>query len=45
MDEKRSEPDRADVEVEPGEEPGREPHGEGTEGWEELEETTDDARS
>jgi len=43
--EKRSEPDRADEEVEPGEEPGRKPLGEGTEGWDELEETADDARS
>jgi hypothetical protein len=45
MEEKRSEPDRADVEVEPGEEPGRNPLGEGPEGWDELEETADDARS
>jgi hypothetical protein len=45
MEEKRSEPDRADADVEPGEELGREPLGEGTEGWEELEETADDARS
>jgi len=45
MEEKRSEPDRAETEVEPEESLGREPLGEGEEGWEELEETADEARS
>lgn len=46
MEEQRSEPDRAATEgVEPEEELGREPLGEGEEGWDELEETADEARS
>lgn len=46
MEERRSEPDRAENEgVEPEESLGREPLGEGEEGWEELEETADEARS
>ena len=48
MDEQRSEPDRADrdeTDVEPEEELAREPLGEGAEGWDELEETADEARS
>jgi hypothetical protein len=45
MEETRSEPDRAETETGPDEELGREPLGEGSEGWEELEETADDARS
>ena len=46
MEEKRSEAERAETEgVEPEESLGREPLGEGEEGWEALEETADEARS
>jgi hypothetical protein len=45
MEKKHEGPDRAETEEKREGEAVREPLGEGPEGWEELEETADDARS